>query len=59
MESLLSHDSSTSALSLEKRLSSIFCFIFLIIIHDLYSTKYYSGDQIKKNEMDRACSMHG
>jgi hypothetical protein len=58
MESLLSHDSSTSALSLEKRLSSIFCFIFLII-HDLYSTKYYSDEQIKKNEMGGACSMYG
>jgi hypothetical protein len=22
-------------------------------------TKYYSGDQIKKNEMDRECSMYG
>ena len=59
MESLLSHDSSTSALSLEKELSSMFCFIFPIIVHDLYSTKYYSGDQIKKNEMGRACSMYG
>jgi hypothetical protein len=56
---LLSHDSSTSALSFEKRLSSMFCFIFLIIIHDLYSTKFYSGEQIKKNEMGRACSMYG
>jgi hypothetical protein len=22
-------------------------------------TKYYSGDQIEKNEMDGACSMYG
>jgi hypothetical protein len=22
-------------------------------------TKYYLGDQIKKNQMDRACSMYG
>jgi hypothetical protein len=24
-----------------------------------YSTKYYSGDEIKENEMDRARSMYG
>ena len=28
-------------------------------LHDLYSSTHYSGDQIKKNGMDRACSMHG
>jgi hypothetical protein len=28
-------------------------------LNDLYSIKYYSGDQIKKNEVGRACSTYG
>ena len=27
-------------------------------LHALYSSKFYTGDQIKKNEMGRACSTH-
>ena len=27
-------------------------------LNDLYYTKYYLGDQIKKNEMGRACSTY-
>jgi hypothetical protein len=28
-------------------------------LNDLYSTKYYSGDQIKKNKVGGACSTNG
>jgi len=28
-------------------------------LNDLYHTKYYSGDQIEKNEMGGACSTYG
>jgi len=29
------------------------------IVRSLMITEYYSGDQIEKNEMGRACSMYG
>jgi hypothetical protein len=28
-------------------------------LDDLYSSKYYAGDQIKKNQMGEACSTYG